>query len=101
MLDRLVLADRPVEHDAAFRVGCGTRKRQLAEPDRFRGDQNALRVHTVQNIFEAAAFLAKAILDRDFKIFHEQFVGVDSLAAHLLDLMNGDAAAIEIGIEQA
>jgi hypothetical protein len=55
----------------------------------------------VQDIFEAAAFLAEAVLDRDFKILDEQFVGIDGLAAHLLDLMHRDALAVEIGIEQA
>src|SRR6266404_5877332 len=84
MLDRLVLADRPVEHVAFPGVGGGTRKRDLAEPDRFGGDQDALRVHAMQNIFEAAAFLAKAILDRDFKVLEKEFVGVDRLAAHFL-----------------
>ncbi len=101
MLDRLVLADRPVEHVAPFGVGRGARKRHLPEPNRFGGDQDALRIHAMQNIFEAAAFLAKAILEQDFKVLDEQFVGVDSLTAHLLDLMNGDPAAIKIGIEKA
>src|SRR6266404_8138838 len=100
MLDRLVLADRPVEHVAFLCVGGGTRKRDLAQSNRFGGDQDALRVHAMQNIFEAAAFVAKAILDRDFKVLEKKFVGVDGLAAHLLDLMNRDAAAIEIGIKQ-
>src|SRR6266851_767712 len=101
MLDRLVLADRTIEHDAAFRIGRGTRKRELAETDGFRCNQNAFRIHAVQDVFEAAAFLAKAILKRNLKILDEQFVGVDGLAAHLLDFMNRNAATIEIGIEQA
>ena len=55
----------------------------------------------MQDVFEAAAFLAEAILERNFEILDEQFVGIDRLAAHLLDLVHGDALAIEIGIEQA
>jgi hypothetical protein len=101
MLDRLVLADRTIEHDAAFRIIRGTRQRHLAEPDRFGGDQDALRVHAVQDVFEAAALLAKTVFHRDLKILEEQFIGVDGLAAHLLDLVHGDARSIEIGIEQA
>ena len=101
MLDRLVLADRTVEHVALFGVGRGARQRHLAEPDRFGRDQDAFGIHAVQDVFEAAALLAEAIFDRNFKILEEQFVGIDGLAAHLLDFMNGDAAAIEIGIEQA
>ena len=82
-------------------VGRCARQRQLAQPDRFGRDQNALRVHAVQDVFEATAFFAQAILNRDFKILDEQFVGIDGLAAHLLDLVHLDPAAIEIGIEQA
>ena len=55
----------------------------------------------MQDVFEAAAFLAEAILDRDFEILEEQFVGIDGLAAHLLDLVHGDALLVEIGVEQA
>src|ERR1700722_16298766 len=52
MLDRLVLADRAIEYDAGFGVGGGTSQRELAEPDRFGGDQDAFGIHAVQNIFE-------------------------------------------------
>ena len=84
-----------------LRIGRGARQRHLAEPDRFGRDQDALRIHAVQDVFETAAFLAEAILDRNFKILEEQFVGVDGLAAHLLDLVHRDALAVEIGVEQA
>ena len=79
----------------------GARQRHLAEPDRFGRDQDAFRIHAVQDVFEAAAFLAEAIFHRNFEILDEQFVGIDGLAAHLLDLVHRDAAAIEIGVEQA
>src|SRR5580704_8520512 len=36
-----------------------------------------------------------------FQNSQKQFVGIDRLAAHLLDLMDGDLATIELGIEQA
>ena len=55
----------------------------------------------MQNVFEAATFLAEAICNRNFKILNEELVGIDGLAAHLFDFMDGDAAAIEIRIEQA
>ena len=101
MLDALVHADRAVEHDAAFRIGRGPRQRDLAEANRFGRDQDALGIHAVQDVFEAAALFAEAILDRDFKILEEQLVGIDGLAAHLLDLVHGDALLVEIGVEQA
>src|SRR5258708_23113472 len=36
MLDRLVFSNRTIEHDTALGIGRGARKRELAEPDRFR-----------------------------------------------------------------
>src|SRR5581483_4649235 len=47
------------------------------------------------------ALLAEAILDGDLEIREEQLVGVDGLAAHLLDLMHRDLVAVEIAVEQA
>ncbi len=55
----------------------------------------------MQDIFEAAAFLAEPVRHRNFKVLEKQLVGIHRLAAHLLDFMHRDAAAIEIGIEQA
>ena len=50
-----------------FGVVRGARQRHLAEPDRFGGDQDALRIHAVQDVFEAAAFLAETIFQREFQ----------------------------------
>src|ERR1700737_2479661 len=101
MLDRLVLADRAVEHVALFGISGRARQRHLAKPDRFGGDQDALRVHAVQDILKTAAFLAETIFQGNFKILDEELVGIDRFAAHLLDLMNGDAAAVEVRYGQA
>ncbi len=57
--------------------------------------------YAVQDIFESAPFLAEAIFDRYLEIGDEQFVGVHRLAAHLMNRMHGDAAAVEVRIEQA
>ena len=35
------------------------------------------------------------------KSVEEQLVGIDGLAAHLLDLVHRDALAVEVGVEQA
>ena len=64
-------------------------------------DQDALGVHAVQDVFEAPALLADAVGDRHRQLVDEQLVRVDGLAAHLLDLAHLDAAAVEIGVEQA
>ena len=77
------------------------RERGAAEADRFRGDQNALRIHAVKNVLEAAALLADPIVDRNLQSVDEHLVRVDRLASHFLDLAHLDEAAIERGIEQA
>ena len=72
-------------------ISGGARQRDLAEPDCFGRDQDALGIHAVQDVFEAASLFTKAILQRNFEILEEQFVGIDRLAAHLLDLVHRDA----------
>ena len=64
MLDRLVLADRPAEDDAILGVLRCPLDGGAAEADRLGGNQNALRIHAVQDVVEALAFLADAVLDR-------------------------------------
>ena len=100
MLDRLVLADRPPEHGALLRIGRRAPQRRAAEPDRFGADQDALRIEAVENIFETAAFLADAVLHRDFQAVDEHLIGIDRLPSHLLDLAHLDEAAVERGEEQ-
>ena len=46
-------------------------------------------------------FLADAVLDRDLEPVDEDLVGVDRLAAHLLDLAHLDVLAVEVGVEEA
>ena len=53
VLDALVLADRPAEHDALAGIARGAGQRGAAEPDRLGGDQDALRVHAVQDVLKA------------------------------------------------
>src|SRR5262249_16718714 len=71
-LNPLVLTDRTAEHDALARVfGCA-----LDEPptiaDALAGNENALRIHSVQQIFEAFPFLADQVLYWHFEIVDEQ-----------------------------
>ncbi len=100
MLDALIFSDRAIEDDAFFGVVRRPRQRQFAETDGFRRNQDTLGIHAVQDVFEAAALLAEAIFHRNLEVFEKKFVGVDDLAAHLLDLMDLDALAIEIRIER-
>ena len=81
MLDRLVLADRTVEHDALARISRRALERQHAEPDRLGRDQDALGIHAVQDVLEAPALLADAVGDRNLEILDEQLVRIDALCA--------------------
>ena len=53
MGDGLVLADRPAEHHALARVAGGLSQGGAADADRLGGDQDALRIHAVQDGAEA------------------------------------------------
>src|SRR6516162_1584742 len=101
MLNGLILADRTVEYDALARIARRALHGQHAKPYRFGSNQNPLRVHAVQNIFEPASLFADAIIDRNLEPLDEELVGVDGLAPHLLDLVDLDPVAIEVGVEQA
>ena len=49
---------------------------------------------------EAAPLLADTIRFGNFEVFKEQFVGVDRLAAHLLDFAGRDSFSVEVGIKE-
>jgi hypothetical protein len=87
MLDRLVLADRPAEHDAFPGVVARALQRRLGGAERGRGDEDALRVQAVEQGFEALAFIADTVFERDLQPIDEQLVRVHGLARHLLDLV--------------
>ena len=64
VLDSLVLADGPAEHDALLGVARRASQCGAADANGFGGDQDALRVHAVQDVLEALAFFADAVLQR-------------------------------------
>src|SRR5439155_15391535 len=99
VLDALVLADRAVEDDALVSVACGALERHAAQADRLGGDQDALRVHAVQDVIEAAALFAQPVLDRDAQVVDKELVRVDRLAPHLRDLAHLDGLAVEVAIK--
>ena len=100
VLDALVLADRPVEHDALVGVLRGARHRAAPQAHALRANQDALRVHAVQDVFEPLAFLADAIFLGHRQSVEEHLVGVHGLAAHFLDLAHLDVFAVEVGIKE-
>src|ERR1700686_2791469 len=100
MLDRLVLADRPVEDYPLLRKGKATPQGGAAQSYRFGGDQDALGVQPVQDAVEAFALLADAIERRNRQVFDEQQVRVHRLAPHLVDLMRFDEAPVKVGVEE-
>ena len=92
MLDGLVLSDRPAENHALFGVAGSTLQRRAADADRLRRDQDALRIHPVQDVLETAALFADAVFDRYAQSVDEQLIRIDGLAAHLFDLAHLDKA---------
>ncbi|MNN19673.1 hypothetical protein D3C81_1329240 [compost metagenome] len=78
----------------------GDRQRGAAEPDGFGGDQDALGVQAMQDVFEALALFADPVFFRDVQVVDEQHVGIDGGAAHLVDLADLDLAAVDPGVEQ-
>jgi hypothetical protein len=61
-LHALVLADRPVEHDALLGVGRHLVDEPVAVADALRRDQRALGVEPVEDVAKAAALLADQVL---------------------------------------
>src|SRR5581483_3237235 len=72
VLDALVLADRAAEDDALAGIARGAGERGPAQPHRLGGDQDALRVHAVQDVLEPLALLADAVLERHLEPVDEQ-----------------------------
>ena len=74
MLNGLVLANGAAEHDAVLGVLRRALDRRATEPHGLRGDQDTLGVHAVQDVLEALAFLADAILDRNVEAVEEHLI---------------------------
>ena len=62
VLDRLVLAYRAAEDDPLTGITRGAGECGAAETDGLGADQNPLRVHSVQDVMKALAFLANTVL---------------------------------------
>ena len=99
MLDALIFADLSPEDDPILGVLHRTLQRVTTNRDRLGTDQDALRVQAVEDIAKALALLADPIGFGDEQVIDEDRIGIDGLAAHLLDLADLDRGTVEIGIE--
>ena len=64
-LEALVHSDRPAEHLTLVAVAHRRAQRRAADAQRLGGDQAPLRVQAVEDVREALALLADAVLDRN------------------------------------
>ena len=74
-------------------------ERRPADADRLGRDQHALRVHAVQDVLEAAPFLADQIVGRDLEVGEEELVQSTHLRP-IFSISHRDALAVEVGIEE-
>ena len=101
MLDRLVLADRPAEHNALPRIARRAREGDAADAHRLGGDQDALRVQPVQQHAEPFALLADAVLLPALPCPSKNTMfEIDRVAAHLVDQPHLGMRAVELRVEQ-
>jgi hypothetical protein len=75
-LHALVLADRAPEHPALVGVGHALVEQPASVTDALGGDQDALRIHAVEDVAEALALLADQVLGRNLEIVEEHLGGV-------------------------
>src|SRR5579862_7768794 len=75
-LHALVLADGPAEDDALARVFRDLLDEPVAVADAFRRDDGALGVQAVEDVAEAPALLADAVLHWNLEILDEELVGL-------------------------
>ena len=90
-LDALILPDRAAEHLALIGIAGGLGDEPAGIADAFGGDQDALRIHAVQDVAEALAFLADQVLRRHFQIVQEDFRG--GVVQHGADRADGQPLA--------
>ena len=74
-LHALVLADGAVEHHAVAGVAARLVNKPVGVANAFGGNQRALGVQPVQDVFEALAFLADQVFSRNFQVVKKHFVG--------------------------
>ena len=100
MLDRLVLPDGAVEDLAFARIVRRPLQGAAPDADRLRGDEDALGIEAVEQVMEAPALLADAVLRRHRQAVEEHRVRIDRRAAHLRNLGRREIAPVKIRVEE-
>ena len=75
-LHALVLADGPSEDDTVFHIFGDAVDEPVAVANAFGGNQRALGVQAIQDVFEALTFLPDQVLRRYFQVLEEELVGL-------------------------
>ena len=89
-LHALILTDRAIEHHALPRIAPSLVGKPVSIANALGGDQDALRVHAVQNVAEALPFFADQVLGGNFEVIEEHFVGL--VIHHVADGAHREAA---------
>src|SRR4029079_5945428 len=100
MRDRLVLANAAPEDPALARIARSAVQGGAAYPHRFRGDEDSLGVHAMQNKAKAVTLGANPIGNGNAHAVEKELVGIDSVAAHLVYGAVSRACAVESGVEK-
>ena len=83
--DALVLADGPAEDDALVGVGDGPLDGDPPDAERLGGDEDALGVEPVEQVGEALALLADAVVDGHLEVVEGDLAGHHRVAPGLGD----------------
>src|SRR6188472_3005319 len=100
MRDRLVLANAAPEDPALARIARSAVQGGAAYPDRFRGDEDSLGVHAMQNKAKAVTLGANPIGNWNAHAVEKELVGIHSVATHLFYGADAHARAVQIGVEK-
>ena len=87
----LVHGDGATKHHAVFGVLGGAVDKPIAIANAFSGNQNALGIQAVENVFETQTFFANAVFNWDAQVVNEDFVGL--VVDHVANGFDGDGLA--------
>ena len=100
MLNGLILFDCLPEYPSLTRISSSALDSRITKAESFRRDQNALRVHPVQDHLEHFILLTDQVSRRDAPVIEEERVCVDRGASHLWYFMDFHDGWIEIRVSE-